>query len=730
MYCQVPNTARPSQIGTSFPHCSLYVIKDETIQPRGAIGELCIGGAHVARGYCNRPELTEKSFLIGYAGIEERIYRTGDLCRMLQDGSIEFLGRNDDQVKILGRRLQLGEVAKVLEMVCSTEMVVIHVNPDKFPVDDSYLTAFYKADSELVFEREAKTISKWFERCRSEVAQHMVPRYIMPVLDIPRNMNGKVDTKMLFNILDEFLASNQHMKSTLMGMDIEVWDAVNEDLENRIQLITQNLFQKEVDVLEPLAVYGLDSLTVIQLRYLLKAQGWSFTAEELFRLQSVRRLALHIMSLGSDRQSEITLVKNRSPESICEYWYEQFGRQPKFAGELWLPCSAGQIFWIDEWVREKGKQHVGTFMLDIPHEIHNPLEALDHAWNEAVKCIPILRSSLHRWCHPACPWYQVVHPYEHQRVLEVVTPKKLGFANAFVNQVIFDTLDTPPVRCSLVRFPDGYAACIQIHHALYDGSSMDFLLQLLKESMEKESRMVFDPEEEIAGFFDFLKQQYGEMDTRLEKFYLRSVKQTLVPKPSQWRQFKSVVAKSKLTHSVYSKGTKGLNDIPMRALSGLIHGLTQYLNRDDIVVSCVDHNRVQLSGFPTMVRFPLVLSTNSIKNEATHNWIDFIRTEYAQQFSKNPHRLDYGLEEVLTNVDINILYQNHPTDTSSYQGSVMNKLVKKKVKHYTLRDSLLHMETRLEVFITPHEMHLLMICSQDSKTLFKTLCQSIDVFFQ
>jgi aryl carrier-like protein len=705
-------------------------VRDGIVQPRGAVGELCIGGAHVARGYCNRPDLTEKSFVIGYAGIQERIYRTGDLCRMLQDGSIEFLGRNDDQVKILGRRVQLAEVSRILETVCATEMTVVFVTPDKFSVRESYLVAYYVADSSYVVEKELSKVSKWFREIRSQMAQYMVPRYLVPVTCIPQNINGKVDSKKLFEMQEELLRSDEGLKSALMGMDDRILEPIDEDLERKLLVIVENLFQKEVDPSQPLAIYGLDSLTVIQLRYLLKAQKWNFTVEELYALQSVRRLAHRILSTEFDDQSDTTLVKWRSPESICDYWKDHFGREPSFTGEMWLPCSAGQIYWIDEWVKEKGKQHVGTFLLDLPKDTPRPLETLSRAWNEAVKCMPILRSSLHRWYHPACPWYQVVHPYNVQEIMEVNVSSKKGFSNAFLNQVIFDTLEVPPIRCILLCAPDGYTACIQIHHALYDGSSMDFLLTLLKESMEKESSIALNPEEEIAGFFDFLKQQYGELDTRLDKFYLQSLKQTMVPKSTQWRQLKSLLAKPKLKSMVYSKDTKDVVDIPMRALSALVHGLTKYLAQDEIVVTCVDHNRAQLSGFPTMVRFPFVLSTCLIKNEKTHEWIEFIRTEYTQQFKNNPHRLDYGFEEAVTNVDINILYQNHPIDTSLYQGPIMDHLVTKKWKSYRPRKSLLQMGTRLEVLITPNQMHLLSMTIHDSKSLFKTLCESIDMFFQ
>jgi len=109
-------------IGRPLPNVQIYIL-DENLQPAGVYitGELYVGGSGVGRGYLNRPELTAERFvpddLSGNEGA--RLYRTGDLARYLPDGTIEFLGRNDSQVKIRGHRIELGEIEAVVRQLIS-----------------------------------------------------------------------------------------------------------------------------------------------------------------------------------------------------------------------------------------------------------------------------------------------------------------------------------------------------------------------------------------------------------------------------------------------------------------------------------------------------------------------------------------------------------------------------------------------------------------------------------
>jgi enterobactin synthetase component F len=179
-------------IGRPILNTRLYVL-DEDRQPvvTGAIGELYIGGAGVARGYLKRPELAAERFVADpFAGDGSRMYRTGDLVRWSDAGLLEFIGRADDQVKINGHRIELGEIESLLlqHTAVAEAAVVAHRDADSITL----LAAYVVAESSCLIEID---VLRGFLAGR-------VPAYMMPstfiVLDaMPLTLNGKLDRKSL-----------------------------------------------------------------------------------------------------------------------------------------------------------------------------------------------------------------------------------------------------------------------------------------------------------------------------------------------------------------------------------------------------------------------------------------------------------------------------------------------------------------------------------------------------
>ncbi len=160
--------------------------------PVGAIGELHIGGRSVARGYLDRPELTAEKFIrdsfVNRAGA--RLYRTGDLARYTADGHVLFMGRRDDQVKLRGYRVELGEIRATLERHPSVGAAAVIVR--EAPSGDKRLVAYFTASAATApSPAEVRLFLK------QELPDHMVPGSFLLLERIPLTPNGKLDRQAL-----------------------------------------------------------------------------------------------------------------------------------------------------------------------------------------------------------------------------------------------------------------------------------------------------------------------------------------------------------------------------------------------------------------------------------------------------------------------------------------------------------------------------------------------------
>ncbi|KAG0195674.1 hypothetical protein BGX28_000900, partial [Mortierella sp. GBA30] len=178
-----------SVIGVRIPDLRTYVLNGRGQPvPVGAVGELYIGGAGVTRGYLNRAQLTAERFMPDpYAEIlGARIYRTGDLVRYLPDGSLAYLGRNDQQVKIRGFRIELGEIeARLAESPLVSEAVVVAVGATGTKRLVAYITAESSFDVQL-----ASNLRSHLEK---RLPEYMIPSAFVRMDCFPLTPNGKLD---------------------------------------------------------------------------------------------------------------------------------------------------------------------------------------------------------------------------------------------------------------------------------------------------------------------------------------------------------------------------------------------------------------------------------------------------------------------------------------------------------------------------------------------------------
>ncbi|WP_246765914.1 non-ribosomal peptide synthetase, partial [Pseudomonas syringae] len=180
-------------IGKPVGNTQFYLL-DERQQPvpLGVAGEIYIGGAGVARGYLNRDELTAERFLQDPFSQQPaaRMYRTGDLGRYLPDGNIEYLGRNDDQVKLRGFRIELSEIEAVLATHPAVHEVALLVRQD---AGEKRLVAYFTVH-EAQRTLEIETLRSHLQ---TRLPDYMVPAAYVRLDALPLTTNGKLDRKAL-----------------------------------------------------------------------------------------------------------------------------------------------------------------------------------------------------------------------------------------------------------------------------------------------------------------------------------------------------------------------------------------------------------------------------------------------------------------------------------------------------------------------------------------------------
>lgn len=263
-------------IGSPITKTQVYVL-DSHLQrvEAGEPGDLYIGGAGVARGYWNRPDLNVEKFLVDPFLTRNCMYRTGDVARFLPDGNLEFLGRQDFQVKLRGHRIELGEIEAALENQKGVSQTAVVAR--QFKADDKRLVAYVVPKPGAAVE-----IATLREALSAMLPEYMVPSNFVLLEGFPLTANGKVDRNALPNPVIEKSGDIEELPRN--EMERVIAQAWKDALEVESIGMEENFFD-----------LGAHSLMVaevhIQLQQIL---GREFSLVDLFQFPTVTALANHL----------------------------------------------------------------------------------------------------------------------------------------------------------------------------------------------------------------------------------------------------------------------------------------------------------------------------------------------------------------------------------------------------------------------------------------------------
>ncbi|HLT33963.1 MAG TPA: amino acid adenylation domain-containing protein, partial [Aquaticitalea sp.] len=194
VWCTVKQILKDDEllsIGKPIANTQIYILNDQGLLMKpGTIGEIVIGGDGVAEGYIKRPDLSSEKFIPNKfdPASENKLYRTGDLGRLLNSGEIQCLGRMDDQVKIRGHRIELGEIEEALSTMVDIEFSVVLLHEER-------LKAFVSTTESGNLAHNIEHL--WKERLKELLPLYMIPHEIIRVDGFPKTLTGKIDRKTL-----------------------------------------------------------------------------------------------------------------------------------------------------------------------------------------------------------------------------------------------------------------------------------------------------------------------------------------------------------------------------------------------------------------------------------------------------------------------------------------------------------------------------------------------------
>ncbi|MBU6352221.1 MAG: amino acid adenylation domain-containing protein, partial [Chloroflexi bacterium] len=292
-------------IGRPIANTELYVL-DSHLQPVpiGVAGELYIGGVGVARGYLRRPDLTAERFIPNPFGLG-RLYKTGDRVRYLADGNLVYLGRLDDQVKVRGVRIELGEVEAVLSRHVAVQAAVAAVHEGR----GERQLVVYGVPEPAFQENPADLVESWRSFLRQQLPGYMVPSLFVLLDALPLTPNGKVDRRALPAPTDAGSPAAPVANTALTPAEAIL-----------AALWQQVLRLPQVGLDDNFFTIGGDSILSIQIVARARQAGLQITPRQIFANQTLRQLAaVAVPALSSTAvQEEVT---GELPLTPIQRWF-------------------------------------------------------------------------------------------------------------------------------------------------------------------------------------------------------------------------------------------------------------------------------------------------------------------------------------------------------------------------------------------------------------------------
>lgn len=504
MYPRVPKNGKPANIGPQFLNVGSFVLKPGTSQPvlRGAVGELCVSGKLVGKGYLNRPDLTAERFPY-LEDLRERVYRTGDLVRICHDGGFLFLGRADDQVKLRGQRLELTEITEVIKKNVAGLQEVVTLVLKHSKQQKEQLVTFYVPSAKPAEQQDPLSlISPMRTACTSHLPGYMVPTHFVPLKALPLSANNKADGKQLAKMYDD-LSVEDLQKLGNAGQSGRAWTSAEQDV---LPVLAEAMGVSPSDLTAGTNIFelGFDSISVIGLAQKLQRAGYeNAKLAAVMKNSSIEALVGVLAadqganSNGSGNggqvaaQQKIAAFMHRHVQVVAEELDVESD-----AIEAVAPCTAAQAGMIYRFLDSEEALYFSSFDFELDAKVD--LERLKKAWAEVMVYLEVLRMKFvltSDGCAQVVlkegeiPWTTVAVESSSEvefcqaREAQHKSFKEMDKAEALAN----------PYKISIIESGEKRTMALDIFHGLYDGVSLPLILRNVYEQYHGKENIEYGP---------------------------------------------------------------------------------------------------------------------------------------------------------------------------------------------------------------------------------------------
>ncbi len=277
-------------LGKPIANTKCYILnKNFNLLPIGIEGELYIGGAGIARGYLNHPEITEQKFIKNPFNEAETLYRTGDIARWLPKGDIYFIGRKDHQVKINGHRIEIYDIKLRIKEYPEIDDAIVMSEYDE-ELDRKYLIAYVITKSDISVQALRTFLLK-------QLPAYMIPSYFVFTDKIPLLESGKLDV----NKLKSLRRTEEHESIYIAP--------TNETEKLLCDVWCEVLNLKKIGIADNVFTLGADSLSVISILSRVFQYNWGIKAQDIYANPTVKELAEFINSNKGNKTTQRNLMK-------------------------------------------------------------------------------------------------------------------------------------------------------------------------------------------------------------------------------------------------------------------------------------------------------------------------------------------------------------------------------------------------------------------------------------